>query len=77
MFFNNLQVGIEIYINKVMVARSSLPAKQRDGTFDFTERSDCSVDGDPPPVVTLGCAYNRSVNAIFFLFFMSPRNIEF
>ena len=64
MFFNNLQVGIEIYINKVMVARSSLPAKQRDGTFDFTERSDCSVDGDPPPVVTLGCAYNRSVNAI-------------
>ena len=62
--------GLELYINKVKVAVATLPTKQRDGTFDFEEMtsSQCLIDKGPPPVITLGCTYNRYLFIRFFFF---------
>ena len=56
---NKDEVGIEMYINKELIARAALPIRNKEGNFDFTERKDCKIDGENPPVITLGCAWDR------------------
>ena len=58
--------GLELYVGdgpKVeLVGLATLPIKNKEGNMNFTEYdgSYCNIDGNPPPMITLGCAYNRN-----------------
>ena len=58
--------GLELYVGdgpKVeLVGLATLPIKNKEGNQNFTEYdgSYCNIDGTPPPIITLGCAYNRN-----------------
>ena len=56
--------GLELYVgdgpNVELVGTATLPLKNKAGNMNFTFSPDeCKINGEPFPVITLGCAYNR------------------